>query len=107
MVFESFDLKNLEEKYELELERIVGEIKKINKKNARVLLQLPDGLKPYSLGIVDYLQDKVGTDVFISIYLGDCFGACDIPSSDCDLLVQFGHAPWKWIYDLDKIGYIC
>ena len=86
-----YELKNLEERYELELDRIV---KKIEKENAKsVLLQLPDGLKPYGLVIGDYLQEK--TDAKISIWLGACFGACDLPDSDADLVIQFGHSPWK------------
>jgi diphthamide biosynthesis enzyme Dph1/Dph2-like protein len=57
-----------------------------------VLLQLPDGLKPWGLAISDYLKKE--TSVKISIWLGTCFGACDLPNSDADLVVQFGHAPW-------------
>lgn len=86
-----YDIKSLEEKYELELERIVSEIKSSGAKS--VLLQLPDGLKPWGIALSDYLESK--TSVNISIWLGDCFGACDLPNSDSDLIVQFGHAPWK------------
>ena len=57
-----------------------------------VLLQLPDGLKPWGPALVDYLEKN--TEVNISIWLGACFGSCDLPNSDADLLVQFGHAPW-------------
>jgi len=83
-------LKNLEENYELELDRIIGEIKKSKVKS--VLLQLPDGLKPWGPTLVDYIEEKCGVEVMI--WLGDCFGACDLPDSGCDLVVQFGHAPW-------------
>ncbi len=86
-----YKIEALEEKYELELDRIVSEIK-ISKVET-VLLQLPDGLKPWGPVLVDYLEEK--TDVKISIWLGDCFGACDLPDSSADLVVQFGHAPWK------------
>ncbi|MFH1238156.1 MAG: diphthamide synthesis protein [archaeon] len=87
----NYTLTNLEEKYELELDRIVSEIKM--KKAKTVLLQLPDGLKPWGPMISDYLEEK--TNAKISIWLGACFGACDLPNSDADLIVQFGHASWK------------
>jgi len=87
----NYTIANLEKDYELELERIVSEITKSKAKS--VLLQLPDGLKPWGLTLSDYLREK--TSVEISIWLGACFGACDLPDSDIDLLIQFGHAPWK------------
>ena len=86
-----YKLRDLEERYELELGRIVSEIEKIGAES--VLLQLPDGLKPWSLVLSDYLEEK--TSAKISIWLGACFGACDLPDSDADLVVQFGHAPWR------------
>ncbi|MCK5449884.1 diphthamide synthesis protein [Candidatus Pacearchaeota archaeon] len=84
-------LVNLEEKYGLELDRIVLEVKK--RKAKTVLLQLPDGLKPWGPTISDYLEERTGAK--INIWLGVCFGACDLPNSDADLVVQFGHAPWE------------
>ena len=89
MVFD--DINELGERYELELGRVVSEIGKKNVKS--VLLQLPDGLKPYGLVICDYVSEKTGVDV--RIWLGDCFGACDLPDSEADLVIQFGHAAWK------------
>ena len=86
-----YELKDLEERYELELDGVVEEIKGGGVKS--VLLQLPDGLKPYGLVISDYVSEKTGVDV--RIWLGDCFGACDLPDSDVDLVVQFGHATWR------------
>jgi len=85
-----YTLENLEERYDLELGRIVAEIEKSGAKT--VLIQLPDGLKPWGLSLSGYLESK--TSAGISIWLGDCFGACDLPNSDADLVVQFGHAPW-------------
>jgi 2-(3-amino-3-carboxypropyl)histidine synthase len=87
-------LTELQEKYNLELDKIISEIKK--EKAKKVLVQLPDGLKPYATAIVDYLKDK--TNAELVIWLGSCFGACDVPQIDkdeFDLIVQFGHAPWK------------
>ncbi len=85
-----YRLEDLEDKYELELDRIVGEIEKSGA--GSVLLQLPDGLKPWGPVLVDYLSEK--TDAETMIWLGDCFGACDLPDSNCDLVLQFGHAEW-------------
>jgi len=86
-----YRLENLEKIYDLELNRIIGEIKKAGAKS--VLLQLPDGLKPWGPVLSDYLGSK--TSANISIWLGACFGACDLPDSDADIVIQFGHAPWK------------
>jgi len=86
----NYTIANLEKDYELELERVVGEIRKSGA--GSVLLQLPDGLKPWGPALVDYLSGKY--DAEISIWLGACFGACDLPDSDADLVVQFGHAAW-------------
>lgn len=85
-----YTLEKLQENYNLELEVVVKTIKE--KKPKSVLLQLPDGLKPYGLSIIDYLEKN--TSAKFSIWLGSCFGACDIPNSSCDLLIQLGHAPW-------------
>lgn len=86
-----YTLVNLERTYELELDRIVSEIKK--QKAKTVLLQLPDGLKPWGPTISNYLEEE--TRAKISIWLGACFGACDLPNSSANLVIQFGHAPWK------------
>ena len=40
-------------------------------------IQLPDGLKQESHAMVDYLEKETGAQIMI--WLGDCFGACDIP----------------------------
>ena len=84
-------LLDLGENYELDLNKIVLEIKR--KKAKLILLQFPDGLKPYAVPIVDYLNKK--TKVEFLIFLGDCFGACDTPVGmeklGIDLIIQFGH----------------
>ena len=89
------DLKELEEKYEFEFKKILDEIK--NSRAKLVLLQFPDGLKPYATTIVDYLKSKTDGKVEFLIWLGSCFGACDTPvgleklKPKIDLLIQFGH----------------
>jgi len=103
-------IKDLEKKYDLELDKVISEIK--SKKAKLVLLQFPDGLKPYATAIVDYLEDKLapnrvgpeegvppksGVGGKFLIWLESCYGACDTPvgidniKPKIDLVVQFGH----------------
>jgi len=83
----------VQEKYNLELEKVISEIKKTKAK--LVLLQFPDGLKVYATAIVDYLRDKTKAEFLI--WLGSCYGACDTPvgleklNPKIDLTIQFGH----------------
>tara|TARA_Y100000310_G_scaffold345665_1_gene467942 strand:- start:3251 stop:3505 length:255 start_codon:yes stop_codon:yes gene_type:complete len=76
--------------YDLELQRIVEEIDK--QKAKTVCLQLPEGLKPKASEIVDYINNK--TDAEVMVWMGSCFGACDVPQLNVDLLIQFGHSEW-------------
>lgn len=80
--------------YNLELDRIVKEIKKIKAKT--VCIQLPDGLKDKATEIASYIEKNTNAKIFI--WLGSCYGACDTPNLDkkIDLLVQFGHTKWKF-----------
>ena len=80
------------ESYDLELDKAVKEIKKTKAKT--VLIQLPDGLKPKAKDIVDFISKK--TSAKCSIWLGSCYGACDIPKADFDLLIQWGHSKWNF-----------
>lgn len=88
-------ISQINEMYDLQLERIIKEIKK--KKAKLVLLQFPDGLKPYAISIVDYLGEQTSNKIEFLIWLGSCFGACDTPTGiekikpKIDLIVQFGH----------------
>ncbi len=86
-------IEKLENRYDLELDRIISEIKKSKAK--LVLLQFPDGLKPIATSIVDFLESKTNAEFLI--WLGSCYGACDTPSGleklkpKVDLIIQFGH----------------
>ena len=73
--------------YDLELNKAVEQIKENNAKT--VLIQLPDGLKPKATEIVDHLEKNTKAKIYI--YLNSNFGACDIPKTDVDLLIHFGH----------------
>jgi len=89
-------IMEIEREYELEIDKIV---KTINKEKAKkVLLQFPDGLKPYSTVIAEEIEKKAGCECII--WLGTCFGACDVPLDverlGVDLIVQFGHSAWEY-----------
>jgi len=61
--------------YDLELSKV---IERINKDNAKlVCVQLPDGLKPRANEIQQAIEK--GTDASAIIWMGSCFGACDVP----------------------------
>jgi 2-(3-amino-3-carboxypropyl)histidine synthase len=78
--------------FDFEEERIKQEIAKLNAK--RVLLQLPEGLKPEA----PRLAKVVETAGALPIVSADpCYGACDLATVDAeslgvDLIIHFGHA---------------
>jgi len=82
--------------YDLDIPGIVAEIRKENA--TRVLIQLPDGLKPAAEEIqAAVLKELPRTELF---FWGDStFGACDIPLHvdrlGFDLLIHLGHAQWR------------
>ncbi len=77
--------------FDLELDKVVEQINKRGAKN--VLVQLPDGLKNRSEEVVTRIESETDADVFI--WLGGCFGACDLPigteDMGIDILIAFGH----------------
>ena len=78
--------------YNLELDKVIKEIKKQKAKS--VCIQLPDGLKPKAKEIVGKIEKE--TNAKCVIWAGSCFGACDIPNlKNIDLLIQWGHSKWK------------
>ena len=100
------NLKELEQKYDLELDKVIENIKK--QKAKFVLLQFPDGLKQHASDIVDYLEESTNEAPLgvhqnaedrckFLIWLGTCYGACDLPTGldklkpKIDLVIQFGH----------------
>jgi len=86
-------LNELEKKYDSQLNEILEKIK--TSKAKRVLLQFPDGFKPYATTITKYLEEKTKSEFLI--WFGTCFGACDTPTlskeleKQIDLTIQFGH----------------
>jgi len=77
--------------YKLELQQLISEIKK--QKAKQVLIQLPDGLKHKADQVVDAVEEQTSAKAFI--WLGSCYGACDLPLGmdilNIDLVVQWGH----------------
>ena len=88
-------IKEIEKIYDLEIDKIIKTIK--NKKFKKILLQFPEGMKQYSQTICNEIEQKTKCNCFI--WMGTCFGACDVPleakNLKIDLIVQFGHSPWK------------
>lgn len=91
----NISINEIQEKYDLELDKIINQIKK--QKAKLVLLQFAEGLKPYATTISDYLDEEFKGKVEFLIWLETCFGACDIPiglekiKPKIDLIIQFGH----------------
>ena len=91
--------KNLEElDYDLELDRVANEIKK--QKAKKILLQFPEGLKPYATQVVNHLKKQINGNAEIFVWFDSCFGACDVPLETeklgIDMIIQFGHSDWKF-----------
>ena len=85
--------------FDLEEERLRSEIRRHGAR--RVLLQLPEGLKPQGLRLASIIEDAGAT----AIISGDpCYGACDIAISEAkelnaDLIIHYGHS--KMLSDVD------
>lgn len=79
--------------YNLEIQKIVDEIKK--RGSRRVLLQLPDGLRPVAISITEALRRLTDAEIILN---GDsCYGACDLALSqadiiEADLIVHYAHS---------------
>ena len=77
----------------MELPRVAEEIRR--RGSRRVLLQLPDGVRPFAWQMVRALREATGVQVLLS---GDsCYGACDLAARQArelgaDLLVHYGHS---------------
>jgi len=68
-------------------------------KHRRVLLQLPEGLKPHSASISRALREACSAEVIVSGDPG--WGACDIPLDEAKrvgatLIVHYGHYPYSY-----------
>ena len=81
--------------FDLELDKLLSRIKE--KDHKTVLIQLPDGLKTKAKVIVDTVRKETGAECIV--WLGSCYGACDIPMGvqqlGVDMVVQWGHNPFR------------
>jgi 2-(3-amino-3-carboxypropyl)histidine synthase len=78
--------------FDFEEERIKREIAKLGAK--RVLLQMPEGLKPEGPRLAKIIEE---TGALSIISADPCYGACDLATAEAeslgiDLIVHFGHA---------------
>ena len=79
--------------YDLETRRVAEEIN--GRGAARVLIQLPDGLRPRGLTLARELENLTEAEILLS---GDsCYGACDLATVQAealgaDLLIHYGHS---------------
>ena len=93
--------------FQLEEAKIIDTIR--NRGSKRVLLQMPEGLKPTGYKIAKLLEQETGVEVFVS---GDpCYGACDlalVPKShiQADLLIHIGHAEIPGEYSEENVVYV-
>jgi 2-(3-amino-3-carboxypropyl)histidine synthase len=82
--------------YDLSIPEIVAKIKSEDAK--RVLIQLPDGLKPQAELIQKEVRKAV-PNVELFFWGASAYGACDIPLGieklGFDLLIHLGHAAWR------------
>ncbi|MBD3172824.1 diphthamide biosynthesis enzyme Dph2 [Candidatus Bathyarchaeota archaeon] len=78
--------------YDLELDRVTSEI--MERGAQKILLQLPDGMRPFAFQLVEAIERATYVTVLLS---GDsCYGACDIALNQArelgvDLIVHYGH----------------
>ena len=79
-------------KFDFEEERVKQEIAKLGAK--RVLIQLPEGLKPEATRLANIVE-KAGALPIVSA--DPCYGACDLATAtaqslNADLIIHYGHA---------------
>lgn len=77
--------------FKINITQAIKEIKKAKAK--KVLIQLPDGLKPKATNIIKQLQPYTKE---VHIWTGTCYGACDLPKVKYDLILHFGHTAWPF-----------
>lgn len=82
------------QQYDLELDQLIKDLN--TRKPARVLIQVPEGLKHYLDWMLTELNTQCPGITFI-VNMDPCYGACDLADDKakilgCDLLVHFGHS---------------
>ena len=79
--------------YDMEVDRVVAEIKRRRAK--RILVQLPDGLRPLAFTLAETLERETDAEIILSGQ--SCYGACDLSLTQADtimadLIVHYGHS---------------
>jgi 2-(3-amino-3-carboxypropyl)histidine synthase len=93
--------------YELEENKVIDEIKRRGSK--RIVLQMPEGLKPIGPKLARLLEKETGAEIFLS---GDpCYGACDLAlvsknAVRADLLLHVGHAEIPGEFREESVMYV-
>jgi 2-(3-amino-3-carboxypropyl)histidine synthase len=93
--------------FQLEKDLIIQEIR--NRKPKRILLQMPEGLKPIGFELARSLETETGVEVIVS---GDpCYGACDLALNPkkhvgADLLIHVGHADISGEFRDEQVMYV-
>ncbi|MBC8462946.1 diphthamide biosynthesis enzyme Dph2 [Candidatus Bathyarchaeota archaeon] len=87
--------------YDLELDRVISKVSELDA--SRVLLQLPDGMRPFAVQLVSAINKATGASVFLSG--GSCYGACDIAidqarALNVDIIVHYGHTQYVGDFDI-------
>ncbi|MGC9105225.1 MAG: diphthamide biosynthesis enzyme Dph2 [Thermoprotei archaeon] len=84
--------------YDFDLTKVFHELERRNPK--RVLLQFPEGLRHYSVKVLDELRGHF-PDVEFLVSAEPSWGACDLADDEAqlvkaDVIVHFGHTPYPW-----------
>lgn len=93
--------------FDFEEDHIIDVIRKRNAK--RVLIQLPEGLKPKGFALARLIEKEAGVETFVS---GDpCYGACDLALNpkkqiEADLLIHVGHAEIPGEFNEEDVLYV-
>ena len=93
--------------YDIEEEKILHEIRRRGLK--RILLQLPEGLKPLGFRLAQLIERQTNAEVFLA---GDpCYGACDLSLSskrlvEAELLIHIGHAEIPGEFPDEEVMYV-
>lgn len=67
---------------------------------SKVVIQLPDGLKQYSIDIAECLKSMIPEDVEVYVHADSVYGSCDIQYGQLwatlkpSLIVHIGHSPY-------------
>jgi len=77
---------------DLEQERIISEI--VGRNSKRVLLQVPEGLRPTAFQLSRLVEKRTSAEIIISA--DPCYGSCDLALSEAtalgaDLIIHMGH----------------